>query len=151
MDPLSITTGVLSVVGQSIKLFQTINGYVNKYKIAELSIASTRITCSTIQLALLKLQDLLIQNQSTAQTDSEDSFAFAIQEYEGVLSACSVAFSLLNQRLTELNIEDLNKHSKSTFTSKFRAVWNDDEMRMVREHVQNQAVAISLLLATFQA
>jgi hypothetical protein len=152
-DPLSITIGVVSLVAQSIKAVQTIQTYVSKYKIANLSIAAMCTECSTIRVALLQIQDLLTQSKFSLQADVEDSFAAYVleEEYERVLSACSLTFSILNERLTKLNLQSFDKNYESSFKSKFNAVWNEDEMNLLRQNIQGQAVAINLLLSAFQA
>jgi hypothetical protein len=104
-DPSSLTSGVVSLVAQSIKSVQTLQSYIGKYKLADLSVNSTRTECSAIRVALLQIQELLAQKDCGAKTSSKDSFAsYAIEEYEGVISACSIAFSVLNECLTELNV-----------------------------------------------
>ena len=151
-DPFSITAGVVGLVTQGIKAVQTLQNYATKYRIADLSIASTRTECSTIRIALLQIQDLLIQNGTTSHADDNDSFAaHALEEYESVLSACSVVFQVLNERLTELNKQSLDKNNESSFKMKVNAVWNDDELTVLRQNIRGQAIAINLLLSAFQA
>jgi hypothetical protein len=58
---------------------------------------------------------------------------------------------VLNERLMELNVYGLDKYNESTFISKLNAVWNDDEMNMLRQSIRGQAIAINLLLSAFQA
>lgn len=151
-DPFSLTRGIVGLVSQSIKSVQTIQSYISRYKLADLSVNSTRTECSTIRIALLQIQDLLVQKDSGTDTGAKDSFAsYATEEYESVLSACSIAFSVLNERLTELNVYSVDKYNESTFISKFNAVWNDDEMNILRQSIRGQAIAINLLLTAFQA
>ncbi|KUJ24375.1 uncharacterized protein LY89DRAFT_19937 [Mollisia scopiformis] len=76
---------------------------------------------------------------------------YALEEYEQVIGACSTAFAVLNQRLESLNLESLDKHNGSSFKAKLNAVWNDDEVGMLRQNIRGQAIAITLLLSTFQA
>jgi hypothetical protein len=152
MDPLSITTGVIGLVSQGIGSVQTIQSYITKYKLVDLSVTSTRTECSAIRIALLQIQELLAQNKLGAKAGARDSFtSYAIEEYESVLSACSIAFSVLNERLAELNMHGLDKYNEGTFKSKLNAVWNDGEMNMLRQNIRGQAIAINLLLSAFQA
>lgn len=151
-DPFSLTAGVIGLVAQSIKSVQTIQNYISRYKLSDLSITSTCVECSAIRVALQQIRDLLAQNAFGAAAGSEGSSAsYAIEEYEGVLSACSLAFSVLNERLTELNVLGLETYNESTLISKLKAVWNDDEMNILRQNIRGQAVAINLLLSPFQA
>jgi hypothetical protein len=45
----------------------------------------------------------------------------------------------------------VDKYNESTFSSKLNAVWNDDEMNILRQNIRGQAIAINLLLSAFQA
>jgi hypothetical protein len=151
-DPFSLTSGVVGLVAQSIKSVQTIQNYVSRYKLADISVNSTRTECSAIRIALSQIQELLVQKDGGTDTGAKDSFAsYATEEYEGVLSACSIAFSVLNERLAELNVYGVDKYNESTFISKLNAVWNDEEMNILRQSIRGQAIAINLLLTAFQA
>lgn len=151
-DPLSITTGVITLVASSIKSVQAIQTWYGKYKIADLSLASTRTECAAIRVALLQIQELLVQNNSKSKKGESDSFiVHALEEYEGVLGSCSITFSVLNERLTELNQEKVDKNNEGTFKSKLKLVWNDAEMDVLRQNIRGQAAAINLLLSAFQA
>jgi len=151
-DPLSLTSRVVGLVVQSIKSVQAIQGYIGRYELAELSVNSTRTECSAIRIALLQIQNLLAEREHGAATGAKDSFvSYAIEEYEGVLSACSLAFSLLNESLTELNVYGVDEYNESTFVSKLNALWNNEEMNVLRQNIRGQAIAINLLLSAFQA
>lgn len=62
MDPLSITTGVLTLVTRSIGAVQICQTYVAKYQLGGLSIAAVRTECASIRIALLQIQNLISLN-----------------------------------------------------------------------------------------
>ena len=149
MDPLSITTGVLTLVVRGISAVQSCQNYVTKYKIADLSIASVRTECSSIRIALLQIQRLISQDP---HRPAEDRFEeYLLEEYQAVLGACSLTFSILHERLTALGVDGLNQRNGSDFGSKLRYMWNESQMEMVRQNIRGQAIAISLLLTAFQS
>lgn len=143
---------MIGLVAQTVKGVQTIQNYASKFRIADMTIDSTRTECTTIRIALLQIQSLLTRNGTTPEVDSDNTFtAYALEEYEGVLGACSTAFSVLNERLEMMNLERLDKYNRSGFKAKFKAVWNDDEVALLRQNIRGQAIAINLLLSAFQA
>lgn len=153
MDPLTVTTGLVSLVAQCIKIGQSVQSYCSKYKLANLSIAATLSECSAIRIALLQIQSILLTRnefRSTPSTSGSGSL-LAVQELEVVLGASSLAFGILNERLSELIKVKTDRNHKATFKTKLTAVWNDEEVKQLRSNIQGQAIAINLLLAAFQA
>jgi hypothetical protein len=72
-DSLALTSSVVSLVLQSIKGVQAIQGYIGRYKLAELSVNSTRTECSAIRVALLQIQDLLAEKEHGGRTGAKDN------------------------------------------------------------------------------
>src|ERR1700761_8108154 len=108
-EPLSIATAVLGAVAQTIQSIQKVQSYFSKYQIADLTIAATRTECSTIRVALLQIQNLLAHGKALTTSPAAtngigESALSAFEEYEAVLGACSITFSVLNERLAELDV-----------------------------------------------
>ena len=155
-DPVSITTAVLGTIAQAVQGIQKIQSYFSKYQLADLTIVATRIECSTIRVALPQIQTLLAHSDSVnalgkKQRATDDPALFAFEEYEAVLGACSTTFAVLNERLVELDMYGVDQDGKSSSKSKLKALWNDDEMNLLRQNIRGQATAINLLLSAFQA
>jgi hypothetical protein len=152
MDPLSITTGVLTLVTRSIGAIQTCQTYATKYKLADLSIASVRTECAAIRVALLQTQNLIPRKQSKDGKQVPQQFEqYVLEEYEAVLSACSLTFSLLNERLESMGLNGLNARNESDAASKLRYMWNEATMETIVQNITRQATAINLLLMAFQS
>ena len=97
MDPLAITTGVITT---SIKALRAVQSLAAKYKVAELSISATRSECSAVNLAFLQIQKLLVRAK---QNDHAGHFNEDLSnEYETVVADCSATFMMLNESLAEL-------------------------------------------------
>jgi hypothetical protein len=128
-DPFTLVTTTITLVAQAIQGVQTIQGYVSKYNLADLTIASVTTECSAIRIALLQI----------------------LEDFHRVLGACSFTFAALNQRLTSLDLQSASKHNDSTFMAKVKAVWNEDEMALLRNNIRGLSEAIVLLLTVSQA
>jgi hypothetical protein len=151
-DPLTIVTGTISLVGHAIQGVQAISSYVGKYKIADLTIASMTTECSTIRLALSQIQRLILDKKILQSPEAGDEHAsYILDDFQRVLGACSFTFAALNQRLASLDLQGINKYNESTFMAKVKAVWNEDEMSVLRHNIRGLSDAISLLLTVSQA
>ncbi|KAF4632016.1 hypothetical protein G7Y89_g6114 [Cudoniella acicularis] len=149
MDPLSITTSVLSIVGHSINAVQSCQNYATKYNLAGLSIAALRTECSSIRVALLQIHSLIIRDPDR---DARDRFEeYVLEEYNAVLGACSLTFAILNERLEGMGLGGLDKKNTSDFSSKWKYMWNESQMDTIRQGIRGQALAINLLLTAFQS
>lgn len=149
MDPLTITTSVLTLVTRSISAVQTCQAYAAKYQIADLSIAAIRTECASIRIALLQIQNLIAQ--SHGRNVQHQVEAYVLEEYETVLSACSLTFSLLSEKLESLGFNGLNERHESDVVSKLNFVWKGSTMESIRQSIRGQAIAITLLLTAFQS
>jgi hypothetical protein len=149
MDPLSITMGVLTLVTRSIAAVQTCQTYATRYQLADLSIAATRTECASIRIALLQISNLITQNHGrNVQHQVEE---YVLEEYEAVLSACSLTFALLSQKLESLGFNGLNEGNECDVVSKLNFVWKEPTMESIRQSIRRQAIAVTLLLTAFRS
>lgn len=155
-DPLSITSAVLGILGQSIQGIQAVQSLFNQYKIADLTVTATRTECSAIRVALVQIQKLMTnqnlpKHRSGKSKDTDDPMSLTFDEYEAVISACSLTFAVFNQRIEELDVYGVDTNGKSSTKARLKTLWNDDEMNLLRNNIRGQATAITVLLAAFQA
>jgi hypothetical protein len=113
-----------------------------------LSIAAVRTECASIQLALLQIQNLIPQDNSNSIRQEVEQLVF--EEYDAILSACSLTFALLNERLERLNLNGVNERNEFDVISKLNSVWNEGTMEMIQQNIRGQATAVTLLLTAFQ-
>ena len=148
-DPLSIATGVLSIVGNSIKAIQTIDGYASKYANADVDIAALRNECATVRLALLQIQ--LVQSRPRVETRTNGAISAEIREdYDNVLGSCATIFSVLHERLKSFNLQALQKVNKATAGAKLKYTWNEQQIEILRTNIRGLVSALSLLLTALQ-
>jgi hypothetical protein len=122
------------------------------YNLADLTIASVTTECSAIRIALLQIQRLILEKKILQSTTARNDHAsYILEDFQRVLGACSFTFAALNQRLTSLDLQSASKHNDSTFMAKVKAVWNEDEMALLRNNIRGLSEAIVLLLTVSQA
>jgi hypothetical protein len=149
MDPLSITVGVLAIVGRSISAIQTCQSQANKYLAADLSMSSMRTECAAIKVALGQIQKVLVRDRRRRLGERyEDD---VLKEYESVLTGCESTFNALNDQLSALGLEGTKASDESTFRAKLKFVWNEPQMKDIQGNIRGQANAIGILLSAFQA
>jgi hypothetical protein len=108
-DPLTIVSGTITLVGHAIQGVQAISGYVSKYKMANLTIVSMSTECSTIRMALLRIQRLILDKKILQLPEAgDDHGAYILDDFQGVLGACSFTFTALNQQLANLDLQGVN-------------------------------------------
>jgi hypothetical protein len=152
MDPLSITTGVLSLVGTGIKAIQTFQTVAAKYSLADLTIVSIRTECTSIRLALSQIQGIIAREPSLRDATTPDESGDEMwEEYRVALDACSITFNILSDRLSNLKMDEVDEYNATTAKSRIKAVMNSEEMGCLVQNIRGQALALALLLQVFQA
>jgi hypothetical protein len=149
MDPLARTTSVLAAVTRTSNTLQVCQRYAAHFKIADLSMASLRAECSTIRLGLHQIKSLITRDVDNALESRFE--AYVLEEYEGVLQACSLPFSVLNGHLENLGLAQMKEISRSDFTTKLRLVWSHKQMDAICQNIRGLTGAISILCTAFQS
>lgn len=138
-----------ALVSTGIKSLQVYKQFHSLYTSADLTVVSLRTQCSCIDFALLEIQDLLVEDPRT--TDRLTSEGRLGKNFDFVLGACHLTFSLLNEQLGTLVVVAQNEYGQMRTRDKLKSMWNSQEMKDLRNNVQGQAMAVNLLLTTLQA
>lgn len=104
--------------------------------------------CSIIEVALLQIQDVIVNNAS--RFDQLQSVSVLASNYERNLGACQTVFAVLNQRLDKLHGGLRGHAGKPDWQAKLKFVWNEQESAMLLRNIEGQASAIGLLLNAIQ-
>jgi hypothetical protein len=71
------------------------------------------------------------------RTAKYDLAPAAFEGYEAVLRACSLTFEILNRRLEGLGLYGLNEKNECSCKAELKALWNDDEMTLLRHNIRS--------------
>lgn len=148
-DPLTLTTSVLVAVTRAVDTLRSCQRYAARLKIADLSIASLHTECSTIRLSLHQIKSLMTRDGDKALEDRFE--AYVLEEYDDVLQACCLPFSVLNRHLGNLGFTQMNEMDRSTFKTKLQSIWVNQQMEMISQHIGGLARAINILCTAFQS
>ena len=129
-------------------MVQTCNEYYQKYQAVNLQLVCMQTQCSIIEVALLQIQDVIMND--SARFERLRSVSVLASNYERTLGACQVVFAILKERLNKLNNHFRNNCGKPNWQLKLKVVWNDQESAMLLKNIEGQASAISLLLNAIQ-
>ncbi|KAE8444344.1 hypothetical protein EG329_000654 [Mollisiaceae sp. DMI_Dod_QoI] len=121
--------------------------------------ASVITTTTTLIHQLAKPWDIVaitaISLKLIQRSDAKDSRVefeqYMLEEYQALASACSLTFSLLNERLESLVLKGLNEKNENDVVSKLKFMAKEATMETIMQNIRGQASAITLLLTAFQA
>lgn len=147
MDPVSFITSTLAIVGPTIKAVQMLNDYVSKYKAADLSIASLRVECSCIRVALLQIQKVFTSDTGHNVDDVFEDYLLI--DFQQTLGVCSQLFSILRERLAQTGLEDLNDSNEPNLTSKIRYMLKASEVVDLTNNIRGLSGSLNILLTAF--
>lgn len=96
-----------------------------------------------------EIQDIIVEDPETTERLTSDGRL--AKNFDFVLGACHLAFSLLNENLSKLVDVAQNEYGQMHAKDKLKSMWNNREMKDLRNNIQGQAMAVNLLLTTLQA
>lgn len=140
MDPISITTGVLASVGNSIKLLDLVHTYSSEFQRAELNVRLLSTECKTLQHSLLVIDKL--RNTKNEAITVDPSMRL-------VLGDCEEQFKTLLGKLqpfTEYAAVGPSTSNLTNIRNRISATWNRKEIDSYRQSIQHQAVLMGLFL-----
>ncbi|KAL9110469.1 MAG: hypothetical protein Q9227_005013 [Pyrenula ochraceoflavens] len=100
-------------------------------------------------IALQEIQDILVEDPGTTKRLTSDNRL--AKNFDFVLGACHLAFSVLNESVSKLVDVAQNEYGQMHTKDKLKTMWNNQEMEDLRNNIQGQAMAVNLLLTTLQA
>ncbi|KAL6722248.1 Transmembrane osmosensor [Lecanora helva] len=144
-DPLSITSGVVSLVVSTIRALQKYNDLRVRYESFDLSILSAKTQCDCILTALNKIQDTLLSRPSLAQrwTLGEQ---LAGRNLQSIMGACELTFGLIQEKLKDLLSENVDKYGLATRRARITSVWKESDISMALSQISSLTPALNLLL-----
>jgi hypothetical protein len=82
----------------------------------------------------------------------EDRFeAFVLEQYDDVLQACYILFSILNRHLERLGVAQADDLNRIAYKSKLQSIWAFPQMEMICQNISGLARAVDVLCSAFQS
>lgn len=146
-EPLSIATGVVSLVFSCMRSLDVAKSYITKY---ELKILQLRAETSALHLALEKIRDLFVANSFSLSPSWDASGVFALHMFENIFGQCHLTFSILKAGLNPLLSITYGDNNTATSKSKILAVWKSGDIDLLISLLQGLTPAVQLILTAFQ-
>ena len=131
-----------------MQTLQAYNSFQSSYSGIEFTIASIRTQCSCVGFVLSEIRNILSLHQN--KPFHLDPGTRLREQFDFVLGACLVAFSILKARLDKLFGNDHDANRQLSIIEKLKLVGNQQEMKDLLQNIQGQAFAVNLLLSAFQ-
>jgi hypothetical protein len=147
MDPLTLASGITSLIGTATKLINSFNSIRSKYSIAEHVLPAIVAECRLVKLGLTKMQRLLDANNLRFR-ENED--VLGVLEYS--LAGCSSLLLALSDELHDIGIAEENAgQSNITRKTKFKAIWNEISMKELLTQLRAQHSGLTFVLNILQS
>jgi hypothetical protein len=151
MDPLSIATGVASLVLSTTKVVKQCNDFRSKYKIASITLPAIATECHTICIALSQIEALFDRdpNGTSARLNSKAHLRLV---FENALTGCAIVVSIIDDEVEKLmkSAQD-DVSGQPSRMARVKYVWNEDTMKELLQQARGQQTAIQTLLAALQS
>ena len=148
MDPLSITASVVGISGACASVIKTRKDVYDKYKQADLTIASIISETGAVQAALSQIESLLKRDGNAVVAQFKEQPVLA-QAFDTAITGCRMLYSCLEKELDEL-AEALEHNGSLDWKRKFKAAWRQDTMAALQQQIRGQEQALMMLLAGLQ-
>jgi hypothetical protein len=151
-EPLSIATGVISIVFNCIKGLEVAKIYVDKYSKADLKLLSLSTSCEALHEALRQITDLISSQSLQAILKNENAGGLeSLERFEKVFGSCSIVFGILNDRVKPFLSPTFHADNTVAKRSRVAAVWNDSIIETLIGSVRDLTPAVQLLFSAFTA
>jgi hypothetical protein len=143
MDPLTITSTVISISARCIHTAKAIYDLRERYRHAQVIIESIHSQSTLISAALGNIQGLICKSPAAIQItlESRDDL---VKIFDQALTGCVMVYSVLDDEIQKLY------DAPDSVQSRVQTLWKEQTMKDLLQELQSQRGALSFLLQTFQ-
>ncbi|KAF1981746.1 hypothetical protein K402DRAFT_425161 [Aulographum hederae CBS 113979] len=142
MDPLSIASGVMSLVVDGIATAKLLYDLRDKYKNASTTITAIYTESMVISASLSQIQALQARN---AMSDKPELYA----TFDIAITGCNIVFSCLKEEVGDLADKALGSDGLN-WKDKAKMIWREDAMKELLQQLRGQQTALTLLIQGLQ-
>ncbi|KAF2179065.1 hypothetical protein K469DRAFT_717574 [Zopfia rhizophila CBS 207.26] len=148
MDPLTITSAVISISARCIQSARALYDLRGKYKDASMTITAIYSESTVISTSLAHIQGLISKNpdalRSTLQERPELEATF-----DQALTGCVLVYSVLDDEVRRL-YTGIGKEGVAGMVGRVKFLWKEEAMRDVLVQIRGQQTALGLLIQALQ-
>jgi hypothetical protein len=146
MDPLTLASGITSLIVTAKNFINSLNNIQSKYSIAEHVLPEIVKECRLVKLGLTKIQRFLAANSSRFRDDED-----VLGVLEHSLAGCSSLLLALSDKLNDVGIAEENAGQPNiTWKTKFKAIWNEISTKELLTQLRAQHSGLTFVLTILQ-
>ena len=149
MDPLAFTETVLAAVTRAATTLRLCQRHAAHLRIADLSVASLHTDCSTIRLRLNDIKKSAFHEGADLLVERFEGYI--LEEYDNLLQACCLPFSILNKHLDELGLNQAQDMDRGVLKTNLQGIWAYPQMELICQNIRGLARAIDILGSAFRS
>ncbi|KAF2004242.1 hypothetical protein P154DRAFT_51622 [Amniculicola lignicola CBS 123094] len=148
MDPLTITSTVISISARCVQTARALYDLRGKYKDASMSITAIYTETTVISTLLAGIQGLCTRNSEALRSTLHERSDLTAT-FDQALTGCMLVYSVLAEEVHRLYAE-LGKDGAAGAMGRMKFVWKEDAMKDVLTQIREQQTALSLLVQLLQ-
>jgi hypothetical protein len=141
MDPLTLTTAVVSLLASSAKVIAALSSFVSNVSDVSTLITRLRSEAEALRGIMCQLQSLILGK--TTQPRKNRSSMISLEQLVTILTACMCTFSRLEQHLCD------NEEALSAW-ARVKWAWKTPALKQLLEDLQQHKASLNLLLGIMQ-
>ncbi|MCJ1353489.1 MAG: hypothetical protein MMC33_003475 [Icmadophila ericetorum] len=149
MDPLSISTGVASLVGCCAGILKSCTDIVARYQDSPRILSSIQTECSTTREALSLVFVLVNKNDPSVASHLETSEPLT-QKFDIALTGCTFTLTRLDNELQDI-LQKKEADDRLPFRQRAKFLWSEDTLKEVMEELRGQREALNFLVNIVQS
>jgi len=149
MDPLSITTSVMSVTTSCVKTTKAIRDLREKYKHAQATLAALCAESTLICASLSQIQSLILGRPDVVKSQLKERPQL-VTTFDIAITGCMVVFAVLDDEVQKLAAHGLQPGQDLGWANKAKYVWKEGFMRDLLQQIRGQQSGLTLLMQAIQ-
>ncbi|ORY17080.1 hypothetical protein BCR34DRAFT_555977 [Clohesyomyces aquaticus] len=148
MDPLTITSTVISISARCVQTARALYDLRGKYKDASMLITAIYTETTVISTSLASIQGLCTRNPEALRSTLHERSDLTAT-FDQALTGCVLVYSVLDEEVHRLYAE-IGKDGIAGAMGRMKFVWKEDTMKDVLTQIRGQQTALSLLIQLLQ-
>jgi hypothetical protein len=139
MDPLTITSTVISISARCISTAKAVYSLREKYKEAQMTITAIYSETTVISASLGHIQGLTTKDPEALRSNFQSRPELE-QTFDQALTGCVLVYSILDDEVQKLH------HAADTAPGRVRYMWKEETMKELLQQIRGQQTALTLLI-----
>ncbi|KAF2119043.1 hypothetical protein BDV96DRAFT_568953 [Lophiotrema nucula] len=148
MDPLAITTTVISISARCVRSARALYELCGKYKDASMTITAIYSETTVISTSLAHIQALCTKNPDALRSTLSERSDLE-HTFDQALTGCVLVYSVIDDEVQRL-YSGIGTEGMTGAMSKMKLLWKEDAMKDVLVQIRGQQQALSLLIQALQ-